>query len=273
MQHEFAQLRSDDARTQLLAETPLGDPLAEYRVKVDAPLLVGSLLALFFFLFFTVFGVYVYQQSISPHNTLSALGALLIFVVALFLFGRWLLRPWWHLRTRLLVCRNGLAWLHYRRLTGYKLKRVALWEEITSVTSRYTDAPESHSLSGHTPIYTLVTTSGVTVKLRQPFEQMNQLGRTIEEEVVQQLLPGALDKLRGGRVLTFGHISLDIQGISDGKQNVRWHEVARVETTAQYLNFEVGQAWGRAVSLRIDNIPNGALLVALMKYTLLVQKH
>ena len=90
------------------------------------------------------------------------------------------------------------------------------------------------------------------------------LGELIEDQMVRQQLPHALESYQRGTVVSFGHFSIHPQGLSDGRKVLTWNEIAEIQVSpaaVQITKKPAGLVW---FTLNASAIPNMALLVAVL---------
>jgi len=91
------------------------------------------------------------------------------------------------------------------------------------------------------------------------------LGELIEDQMVRQQLPHALESYQRGNVVSFGPLSIHPQGLSDGLNELTWNEIADIQVSpaaVQISKKPAGLVW---FTLNASAIPNMALLVAVLK--------
>lgn len=91
------------------------------------------------------------------------------------------------------------------------------------------------------------------------------LGELIEDQMVRQQLPHAIESYQRGNVVSFGQFSIHPQGLSDGLNELTWNEIADIQVSpaaVQITKKPAGLVW---FTLNASAIPNMALLVAVLK--------
>lgn len=122
------------------------------------------------------------------------------------------------------------------------------------------------SYTNTTFVYTLRHRSGRDVVLTSsvfPRGQMCVLGEEIEREVTAVRLPRALAALEEGKRLEFGHLAVDLTGISDGHDHLSWREVESIDTKDGKVRVRRADRWLNWSSTRVSAIPDVFVLLAL----------
>ncbi len=155
---------------------------------------------------------------------------------------------------------NGL------RYTKWGHTRVALWEDIRSVTEkkfwlrRY----------GWHVAYILEIKRQKRMRLSNwKSKNMDVLGKTLQEEVNQRLLPIYEKALEEKGVVSFGPLSVSKQGIVRGKRTIPWERIEAVERHHDVIVIrQKGQwllAWPR---IAVTRITNPYVFLSMVKYML-----
>jgi hypothetical protein len=93
---------------------------------------------------------------------------------------------------------------------------------------------------------------------------VEDLGRTIQEEVTRRALPRVLEAYNTGQTIPFGKLSISHAGITKGQETLPWDHVERVWLSQGELIVEkVGQRL-RWSSFRVLEIPNLFVLLAIV---------
>jgi len=91
------------------------------------------------------------------------------------------------------------------------------------------------------------------------------LGDLIEERVIQQILPRMIETYRAGGVLSFGSFVVRQQGVSDGARELAWADIDRIQISALALQITAKPAGASCFAFSAGELPNFALLCALLR--------
>lgn len=119
-------------------------------------------------------------------------------------------------------------------------------------------------------IVTLEQQDGQKLKVDEHVANVDHLRQLLEEQLVQQRLPGAIARFQAGDTLSFGNLQLSQSGLSIGKKTLPWPEFGSVEVkrSANMVGLVIhqkagNQEWGYQAR---DTFPNLALFFALVSY-------
>lgn len=105
--------------------------------------------------------------------------------------------------------------------------------------------------------YTFLLQNGKKLVLdNERFKNAEGLGDAIQNEVTRRLMPGYIDLLRSGGTAKFGKLSINSQGISNGKETIPWSQVKDVRITLGIININKEGKWLTWSSARASEIPN-----------------
>lgn len=122
--------------------------------------------------------------------------------------------------TEFYLCTNGLMMIKGKRVQALR------WEQIQAIQRGRT-----HNI--WRPYYILYLDEGKAITLRWSLigEGIKELGKTIEREISQRLLPEAIVNYEAGQMLNFGSITVTAQGLTfeDEQQSLPWERFATID--------------------------------------------
>ncbi|HEX6480813.1 MAG TPA: DUF6585 family protein [Ktedonobacteraceae bacterium] len=232
----------------------LGQPTAEYRPRFTIRKAIG--LALLFasgpaFLLLAL----VSSSSIE----LSGVIALLILSGIGFVTPVWIVVDLVRSREmRVYVCPAGLLYHAQGTTTAIRWDQVeAFWQR---VIRRY-----SYGIStGSTHRYTILRSDGVTFTFNDRLDHVEALGTTIARETARLLWPRYIASYQAGQTLSFGPISLNQQGVSNGKERLTWQQIKAITLTRGFLSIQQAGTTARKWNVQASKIPNINLFMTLV---------
>lgn len=240
---------------QVIATSHLGRPTAEYRAKFTVKKAIA--VALLFAVGLGMFAAVILDSSSVPPSTLIAV------VIASVLF---LALPIWvvldAVRSRdiqVYVCPAGLLYLH-----GGKSEAIC-WDQVEAYWRKVVKTSSYGIQTGTTHRYTLRRSDGGTFKFTDTIGNVEALGNTIASETARALWPRYLAAYQAGHTLAFGKLSLNQQGVNDGKQWLAWSQISEIHITRGYLSLKKeGDRQGNRRVIRASEIPNVDVFLALV---------
>ncbi len=184
----------------------------------------------------------------------------------MFLGSIWLLfsglRKW---GMRIYLCTNGLMRLQNGRAETIR------WDQITEVCKTFTvestvstseigvTTPRSYSLER----YVLRQLDGQEMTLDDPFGDLEELGKAIEQHVTACLLPAVLATYHAGSPIDFGWISVSQKGITIGgsQETLAWSTLVSVQVSKGELLLESNDG---DETIYTDGVPNICVFEALV---------
>ncbi|MBN0047106.1 hypothetical protein JS756_23970 [Streptomyces actuosus] len=115
--------------------------------------------------------------------------------------------------------------------------------------------------------YTLHKKDGTVRKITNFYDQPENWGPFIQQEIASAQLPGMLRMLDEGQQLTFGDVSLNRGGIATPKRGaVTWAEIEDVRVDNGRVALRKSGKWLSWSSKPVKNIPNFVLFLALVDH-------
>jgi len=118
-------------------------------------------------------------------------------------------------------------------------------------------------------IYTLTCKDGQQYQFDNTIKHVYELGESIQAQVAQRKLPGAIAALKRGETLAFGPFSITEEGITTtARGSVAWNEIVEVEVFRGWVTVRRKTSRGTRnfASIKLQKIPNLGLFLALARY-------
>jgi hypothetical protein len=250
--------------TQLAGTYQLGEPLADYRIGLTKRMRSYVVIGIVGAILFGALAVIIFT---SPQDKDSMSSTLLFGLFALGCLGlvannlRYpLLYKGWHVY----VCKEGFIFTTGKKSEPFR------WDAIAGVWLDLKSYRQYGMNVGTTYKYTVQRNDGEKLVLDDKFMEVDALGNTITQETTLHMLPRTLEDFNAGKVITFGPLSVDQQGVSNGKNTLSWSEVGGVViNSGRVIVTRRGKAdnW---LTMEVAKVPNVFVLDALVRS--LVQK-
>jgi hypothetical protein len=167
---------------------------------------------------------------------------------------------------RIYLCTNGLMRLQDGRAETIR------WDQITEVCKTFTvESTVSTSETGVTTSrsyslqrYVLRQSDGQEMTLDDPFGDLEELGKAIEQHVTACLLPVALATYYAGSPIDFGWISVSQKGITVGgsQKTLAWSILVSVQVSKGELLLESNDG---DETIYTNGVPNICVFEALVR--------
>jgi len=113
---------------------------------------------------------------------------------------------------------------------------------------------------------TVQRNDGVIFKFNNTVQHVAQLIQTIQTAVLQAHMPRAMAAYNAGSPVTFGPLTLGLQGLSNGRELLPWNEVQSVDIKrGQIIVKRVGKTFSWA-NINIAKIPNVLVFMSMINY-------
>lgn len=172
--------------------------------------------------------------------------------------GLWFtLSPMLHRGVRVAVCPQGLIYIQQR---GQAIP----WETITSL---WKDV-QTDGKGKTTYTYKVQCKNNATFLFTQELEAVERLGRLIEREVAQRLLPQVIATYEKGSFVAFHEIAVDKRGIRvmHKDEPLLWDDVEHIGINQSVISiYKKGEYWDWT-TLPVASIANVAVLKQLIAY-------
>jgi hypothetical protein len=166
---------------------------------------------------------------------------------------------------RIYLCTNGLMRLQDGRAETIR------WDQITEVCKTFTVESSTTTSSFETATiqtynldrYVLRQADGQEMTLDDPFGDLEEFGKAIEQHVTECLLPVALATYHAGSPIDFGWISVSQKGISAGgsQKTLAWSTLVSVQVSKGELLLESADG---DETIYTNGVPNICVFEALV---------
>jgi hypothetical protein len=257
LQHE--QLPAEAA--QLAGAYQLGTPQREYKVgmklwRTITWVVLGLILG-------GIFGFAALGSSGSPSGKIVFLlcGVFFVGMVLYYVLTPVIYRSW-----RVYVCTEGFVFTRGGKVEAFR------WDQIESmlqaVTRRYTNGV----YTGTTHKYTVRRRDGGQVVLNDRLADVEELGNTISDKVTNYQLPQVISAYNAGQTITFGPLSISMQGVSNGKELLPWNQIKEMGVKQGVVSVRKEGKWLNWSTVEVAKIPNIFVFMALVNYVLQGQR-
>ncbi len=246
---------------QLAGAYQLGTAQTAYRVRVKkAAMIVWIVLGV-------ILGGIFILAAFSSSDNLSGMVVFLL-VGLLFLGGAFyfaflpVIYRSWHVYT----CTDGFVSVRGSKVEAFRWDQIeAMWHAVTrhSTYGVYT---------GTTHRYTIRRKDGVQVVLNDHLADVETLGNTISRALTDCLLPQVISAYNAGSTITFGPLSISLQGASNGRELLPWSQIKELRLNRGFVTVRKEGKWLTWSSIRVANVPNIFVFMALVDYVLKGQK-
>lgn len=240
---------------QLAAMYQLGTPQSEYRVRLKRSEIIYCILA---FVLGMIFSAAAFAGEDSSTLIIFLILALAFVAMGLVLILTPIFRHSW----RVYVCSDGFAFARGGRVDAFRWDQVeAMWQ---AVTRRY-----SYGVyMGATHKYTVRRKDGVRVVFNDRFAQVEDLGNALSHAITNVVFPQALAAYNAGQTITFGSLSISLQGVSNGRETLPWGQIKEIGVNRGIISVRREGKWLNWSTIYASRVPNFFVFVALVNYIL-----
>lgn len=221
----------------------LGTYLKAYRVSIPQVIAV-----MFVIIFFWGAGIYFLGSGLFEQDTIGIKVSSFVFgliclgvpIGAIYLqFGPNLSSVPQGLKRRVYLFQQGIVIDQAGQLQPFPWNQIAeFWEDVV------------RSTKGSHFIYTLRRFDGYQIRLNDMTKGIIELGPVMAQGITQALLSRAWQALHSGQTLTFAPFSINLQGMSNGREWLPWsqvQEITRKDGRVSVKKVGLSQAWGAAL--------------------------
>jgi hypothetical protein len=239
---------------QLAVDYQLGTLQQEYRVKLAWRNLLVGFLGLGLALLFAGLAV---TSSAPPtddrvHVEIISISVALLFALFGFCF------PLFYRSWRVYLYSEGFAFVRGKKLDVFR------WDQIESLLQSVTKQYVNGIYMGTNHRYTIRGLDGRQVVLTDRITHVESLGNVISDMVTRVKLPVVIAGFKAGGIVTFGPLSVSLQGVSNGKETISWDQVTDVKVNRGIVIVKKEGKWLSWSSVRVANIPNFFVFLALV---------
>jgi hypothetical protein len=248
---QASQIRAE----QLAAAYQLGTLQQEYRVKFSRRNLWIGFLELAVALLFAVLAVVTSSRpeaSDAVHIEMTMTVVFLLFALYIFCY------PLFYRSWRVYLYSEGFAYARRRKLDAFR------WDQIESLLQSVTRQYVNGIYMGTNHRYTIRGLDGRQVVLTDRIAHVESLGNVISDMVTRVKLPVVIAGFKAGGIVTFGPLSVSLQGVSNGKETISWDQVTDVKVNRGIVIVKKEGKWLSWSSVRVATIPNCFVFLALV---------
>lgn len=240
---------------QLAAAYQLGTLQQEYHVKSARRNLMIGFLELAVALFFAVLAIVSSPKPAAGDAVHIEMTMTAVFLlVALYAFCY----PFFYRSWRVYLYSEGFAFARRRKLDAFR------WDQIESLLQSVTRQYVNGIYMGTNHRYTIRGLDGRQVVLTDRITHVESLGNAISDMVTRVKLPVVIAGFKAGGIVTFGPLSVSLQGVSNGKETISWDQVTDVKVNRGIVIVKKEGKWLSWSSVRVANIPNFFVFMALV---------
>lgn len=114
--------------------------------------------------------------------------------------------------------------------------------------------------------YRLFKPDGSQVKLTEFYENPEQWGVAIQQEITEAQVPATLVGLQAGLEYRFGPITLNAQGITKGRKSIEWSAVQGIKIAVGYIHIQRAGKWMNWSGQPIKKIPNAFVFISVVQH-------
>ncbi len=243
---------------QLAATYHLGTPQQEYGVHLTRTTLFCGIISL---VAAGGFGFFAYEMLTSPRNSNDINNAYLVIgvgVVFLLAALYFFLYPLIYRSWRVYVGSEGFAFSRGSKLDAFR------WDQVESMWQRVTRRYMNGIYTGTQHKYTIRGLDGRQVVLNDRITNVERLGNVISDMVTRVKLPEAIAAFKAGSTVTFGPLSVSMQGVSNSKELISWDQIKEFRVNNGMVTVKKEGKWLSWSSIQVANIPNFFIFLALV---------
>jgi hypothetical protein len=143
--------------------------------------------------------------------------------------------------------------------------KVIRHENIKDISYKITSYQRYGQTIGNAYVYKVGIKNTRKITLDGRISKIEELGQSIEREIVDRYLPETLSKFQAGEVISFGVWKVSINGIKVGSKSISWADFDKVEIDNGTVSIsKTGNNWLSWHKTPIDQIPNLAIFLELI---------
>lgn len=156
---------------------------------------------------------------------------------------------------RVYLCQQGFLLIRWGQISAYP------WAQILAIrqhiTRHYKRTTFGEKYQGTTCEYIIKRTDGKKLELNNLMRDIEKLGEAMTRGFSEFSFPLALTSLNAGEILKFSYWSINLQGISNGKEVLPWQDVQGYQIAAgriHILRKNGAGYWDNHYVRSIDNV-------------------
>lgn len=140
------------------------------------------------------------------------------------------------------------------------------WDQISATWQQVTRHTTNGIPSGTTHIYTIQREDGRKAIFNDALSHVEQLGKTIQQQTFQHLFPRAVTSYMAGESLNFGKLTINQQGVSNGKELIPWGDVKQVQLNQGVISISKQGRWFKWSNVTVAQTPNVFVFLQLVSH-------
>lgn len=244
---------------QVAGAYQLGIPQEEFKIRYTPKLIISGSIVLALGIFFGIATFAILQDGSGTETMFILLPFTLLFLI----IGAYsLLKPALYSSRRVYLCSNGFAYTHGGKTDIYPWQHIdAMWQQ---VTRRYYNG----IYTGTTHKYTIRRSDGAQLILNDIFPDVELIGNRIAQEITRCLLPRAITSYNAGQTITFGKLSVNMQGVSNGREMLPWNQIKGINVNRGIVSVKKEGKILNWSTVQVAHVPNIFVFMALVNYIL-----
>jgi hypothetical protein len=224
-------------------------------VKFSRRLILAGFLFLAVALLFALLAVGISSRpeaSDAVHIEMAMAGVFLLAALYAFCY------PFFYRSWRVYLYSEGFAYIRRKKLDAFR------WDQIESMLQSVTRQYYYGIYMGTNHRYTIRGQDSRKVVLTDRITHVERLGDVISDMVTRVKLPVVIAGFKAGGIVTFGPLSVSLQGVSNGRETISWDQVKDVSVNRGIVIVKKEGKWLSWSSVRVANIPNFFVFMALV---------
>jgi len=156
------------------------------------------------------------------------------------------------------VYSEGFAFSKGRKIDAFR------WDQIDCMWQRITRQYMNGIYMGTQYKYTIRGLNKRQVVLNNRITNIGSLGNIISDMVTRVKLPLVLAAFKAGNTITFGSLSVSLQGVSNSKELISWNQIKEIGVNGGIVTVKKEGKWLSWSSVQVANIPNFFIFLALV---------
>lgn len=141
------------------------------------------------------------------------------------------------------------------------------WDQVQAIWEKVTQTYYTRTLMYTAHMYTVQRSDGKVLKQGRGLQNSRDMGLRMMREIRKVLLPTVRTAYEAGQTLSFGPISVNMQGLSRGKELIPWSEVGSITLKQGTVCVEKnGRQLRWSSPVKAADVPNLSVLIALVNH-------
>ncbi|HLI05305.1 MAG TPA: DUF6585 family protein [Ktedonobacteraceae bacterium] len=142
------------------------------------------------------------------------------------------------------------------------------WDQIAEIWQTFTEISYYGRKYYMLRQFLLRRPDGTVLVLDAVFRSFKEIGAAVEQQVVSRFLPGVLAAYHAGNTVSFGPISVHLQGmnvsVNNGQKMLTWDELDRVKIAEGIISIKKKGSLLAMTTVPMAQVPNVCLFAALV---------